>query len=78
MTTRSSKRKYTEMVRELREYMRHKQLPQTLQNRLIGYYEFRFQKSYFRESEILNIISGQLKQVKLRFKDDKRNSFVDT
>ncbi|KAI4467165.1 i[[h]] channel isoform e [Holotrichia oblita] len=63
ISSRSSSRKYLEMVRELTEYMRHKQLPVALQNRLLEYYEFKFQKSYFRESEILNVISGQLKQV---------------
>ncbi|KAI4467169.1 i[[h]] channel isoform e [Holotrichia oblita] len=62
ISSRSSSRKYLEMVRELTEYMRHKQLPVALQNRLLEYYEFKFQKSYFRESEILNVISGQLKQ----------------
>lgn len=64
MSSRSSSRKYFEMLRELEEYMRHKQLPVSLQNRLLEYYEFKFQKSYFRESEILNILSGQLKQVR--------------
>lgn len=62
MSSHSSSRKYGEMLRELEEYMRHKQLPVSLQKRLMSYYEFKFQKSYFRESEILNVLSGQLKQ----------------
>lgn len=62
--TRSSTRKYVEMVRELQEYMRYKQLPVHLQNRLLKYYEFKYQKSYFNEAEILNVISDQLKQVR--------------
>lgn len=58
----SSSHKYVELVRQLKEYMRHKQLPEYMQKRLLCYYEFRFQKTYFRESEILNTVSGQLRQ----------------
>lgn len=61
--TTSASHKYIEMLRQLREYMRHKHLPDYMQRRLLTYYEFRFQKSYFRESEILSTISGQLRQV---------------
>lgn len=53
------------MVRQLREYMRHKKFPEYMQKRLVTYYEFRYQKSYFRESEILATISGQLRQVSI-------------
>lgn len=63
MAKTSSSHKYVEMVRQLKEYMRHKQLPEYMQRRLLNYYEFRFQKTYFKEAEILNTISGQLKQV---------------
>lgn len=62
-TTTSSNQRYLELVRELKEYMRHKKLPEHMQNRFLTYYEFRFQKSYFKESEILSTISGQLRQV---------------
>lgn len=58
----SSKHKYVEMVRQLKEYMHYKLLPDYMQKRLLTYYEFRFQKSYFREHEILNTVSGQLRQ----------------
>ncbi|KAF5302306.1 hypothetical protein FQA39_LY10345 [Lamprigera yunnana] len=60
--TTSSRQKYIEMVRQLRDYMCHRQLPEHMQRRLLTYYEFRFQNSYFRESEILSTISGQLRQ----------------
>nr|XP_022903133.1 potassium/sodium hyperpolarization-activated cyclic nucleotide-gated channel 2-like isoform X2 [Onthophagus taurus] len=60
--SRSSSKKYQEMLRELKEYMMHKQLPMSLQSRLMQYYEFRFQRSYFKEVEILRTVSGQLKQ----------------
>lgn len=67
MAKTASSHKYVEMVRQLKEYMRHKQLPEYMQKRLLNYYEFRFQKSYFRETEILNTISAQLKQVRNQF-----------
>lgn len=61
--TTSSRHKYVEKVRQLREYMRHKNLPNNMQRRLLQYYEFRFHKSYFRQDEILNTISAHLRQV---------------
>lgn len=61
----SSRSRYLALEHELEEYMRHKQLPSYIRNRIYTYYEFRFQRRYFREDEILNTISGQLKQVKL-------------
>lgn len=60
---RSSSNKYQEMVRQLKEYMHHLQLQQALQQKILLYYEFRFRKSYFRESEILSSVSGTLRQV---------------
>lgn len=59
----SAAHKYVEMERQLKDYMRHKQLPMHMRSRILIYYEFRFQKSYFRENEILNTISEQLRQV---------------
>lgn len=59
----SAAHKYVEMERQLKDYMRHKQLPMHMRSRILIYYEFRFQKSYFRENEILDTISEQLRQV---------------
>ncbi|XP_074036631.1 cyclic nucleotide-gated channel alpha-3 isoform X2 [Leptinotarsa decemlineata] len=58
----SSAHKYDSMERQLKEYMRHKQLPAPMRTRILTYYEFKFQKRYFRESEILATISEQLRQ----------------
>ncbi|CAG9813020.1 unnamed protein product [Phaedon cochleariae] len=58
----SSAHKYDAMERQLKEYMRHKQLPTYMRTRILTYYEFKFQKRYFRESEILATISEQLRQ----------------
>lgn len=59
----SSAQKYDEMEGQLKEYMRHKQLPSYMRSRILTYYEFIFQRRYFRESEILSTISEQLRQV---------------
>ncbi|GJQ67837.1 hypothetical protein Trydic_g16601 [Trypoxylus dichotomus] len=58
----SSIQKYFELQSELRDYMQHKNLPPYLHKRLLEYFEFNYQKRYFREKEILVTISGQLKQ----------------
>ncbi|XP_072397737.1 potassium/sodium hyperpolarization-activated cyclic nucleotide-gated channel 2-like [Diabrotica undecimpunctata] len=58
----SSVLKYDAMERQLKEYMRHKQLPSQMRSRILTYYEFKFQKKYFRENEILATISEQLRQ----------------
>ncbi|KAB0799376.1 hypothetical protein PPYR_07256 [Photinus pyralis] len=58
----SPRHKYLEIERQLKQYMGHRQLPDSMQRRILKYYEFRFQKMYFRESEILPTISGPLRQ----------------
>lgn len=59
----SSVQKYFELQSELKDYMEHKNIPVYLQKRLLQYQDFRYQRRYFREFEILSTISGQLKQV---------------
>ncbi|OAD61412.1 Potassium/sodium hyperpolarization-activated cyclic nucleotide-gated channel 2 [Eufriesea mexicana] len=58
----SSRLKYQGTVAQLKQYMRHKQLPYPTQRRIIQYYEFRFQHRFFRESEIINTLSSQMRQ----------------
>lgn len=58
----SSKLKYQAALAHLSQYMSHKQLPRKTQNRIVEYYEFRFQRRFFRESEILSILSMQMRQ----------------
>lgn len=58
----SSKFKYEYAIRQLKQYMRHKQLPRRTQRRIINYYEFRFLRRYFHESDIINTLSLQLRQ----------------
>ena len=58
----SSILQYQASVAQLKKYMRHKQLPRSVQRRFITYYEFRYQHRYFREAEILHTISSQMRQ----------------
>ncbi|XP_063992242.1 potassium/sodium hyperpolarization-activated cyclic nucleotide-gated channel 1-like [Diachasmimorpha longicaudata] len=57
----SSKLRYQATVAQLKQYMRHKHLERTVQKRFLTYYEFRYQQHFFRESEILNTLSSQVK-----------------
>nr|XP_022919815.1 potassium/sodium hyperpolarization-activated cyclic nucleotide-gated channel 2-like [Onthophagus taurus] len=57
-----AKQKYDELTTQLSEYMKHKQLPVYLQSRIWTYFEFQFQKSYFREDKILGAVSSTLRQ----------------
>ncbi|XP_048511333.1 potassium/sodium hyperpolarization-activated cyclic nucleotide-gated channel 1-like [Athalia rosae] len=58
----SSRLKYEAMTVQLKQYMRHKQLPLENQQRFLSYYEFRYQNNYFREPEILGTVSAQISQ----------------
>lgn len=60
--TYSSKLMYQAALAHLKMYMSHKQLSRRTQNRIEGYYEFKFQSNYFRENEILTILSVQMRQ----------------
>ncbi|KOC66239.1 Potassium/sodium hyperpolarization-activated cyclic nucleotide-gated channel 4 [Habropoda laboriosa] len=57
----SSRLRYQGTVAQLRQYMRHKQLPYPTQTRIIEYYEFRFQHRFFREPEIIHTLSAQMR-----------------
>lgn len=59
--TNSSRLKYQGTVAQLKQYMRHKQLPYPTQKRIIEYYEFRFQRRFFRESVIIHTLSAQVR-----------------
>ncbi|XP_014210158.1 potassium/sodium hyperpolarization-activated cyclic nucleotide-gated channel 1-like [Copidosoma floridanum] len=59
---RASRLKYQSTVAHLLQYMSHKQLPRRTQNRIVNYYQFRFQGHFYRNQEILNVLSQQLRQ----------------
>lgn len=59
LSKNSPETKYQQIMTELQQYMRHKKLPVQLQNRLVQYYDYRFQKTYFKESMILHTLSSK-------------------
>lgn len=58
----ASSNKYHEMVQQLRDYMNTKDLPSKMVQRVMQYFDFRFQKNYFKEEEILGTLSQKLIQ----------------
>lgn len=56
-----SSTKYETIMNQVNEYMKHKQLPIEMQQRLISFYEYKFQKRYFREVGIAISLSGKYK-----------------
>lgn len=58
----SSANKYRQHMQQLNEYVRYKGLPETIKRRITRYFDFKFQKHFYRESEILGSITPQLRQ----------------
>ncbi|KYM83868.1 Potassium/sodium hyperpolarization-activated cyclic nucleotide-gated channel 2 [Atta colombica] len=58
----SSKIKYQNIIAEVKQYMKRRQLPYLTQCRIINYYEFCFKHQYFCEREILNTLSSYMRQ----------------
>ena len=52
--------KYQEIMREVKEYIRKKQLPKNLPARLLNYYEYRFQGNFFQETTITSTLSSNI------------------
>jgi hypothetical protein len=55
----ASRTKYYEVMDQLNAYMKKKQFTLDLQQRLRFFYKKKFRKSYFKEDEILDILSGE-------------------
>lgn len=56
----ASRTKYREVMNQLDAYMQKKQFPEYLQRRLKYFYTKKFRHSYFKEDDILGILSGEL------------------
>ncbi|XP_018333101.1 potassium/sodium hyperpolarization-activated cyclic nucleotide-gated channel 1-like [Agrilus planipennis] len=56
-----SERKYEEHLHELHQYMKYKMFPVSLRYRVLVYFEQKYQKHFFDETEILSTISEHLK-----------------
>ncbi|KAG5870640.1 hypothetical protein JTB14_002099 [Gonioctena quinquepunctata] len=56
-----SESKYEQYLGQLEEYMSSKNLPDELRVRLLKYYDYKLQKHYFNENQILATLSDHLK-----------------
>ncbi|XP_018565029.1 potassium/sodium hyperpolarization-activated cyclic nucleotide-gated channel 1-like [Anoplophora glabripennis] len=56
-----SESSYERNLVQLNEYMKANDLPFTMRNRMVRYYEHKLQKRYFNEEEILNSLSDNLR-----------------
>ncbi|KOX79535.1 Potassium/sodium hyperpolarization-activated cyclic nucleotide-gated channel 2 [Melipona quadrifasciata] len=54
--------KYQRIMHQVKEYIHEKKLPENLKKKLIAYYEYRFQGSYFKERAISRTLSSHLNQ----------------
>ncbi|KAK4874533.1 hypothetical protein RN001_013893 [Aquatica leii] len=61
-TNLSVSNKYQNLMKQLQEFIRYKQLPDCMRKRILQFFDFKFEKSYFKESEILDTLSDNLKQ----------------
>ncbi|KAI4494319.1 hypothetical protein M0802_009002 [Mischocyttarus mexicanus] len=57
-----SKLKYHEIIHGVKNYVKEKKLPKHLQDKLLAYYEYRFQGHFFKEQAISNTLSNHLNQ----------------
>lgn len=58
----SSGNKYDQHVKQLDEYVRYKGLPEWMKRRIYRYTDFKYQKHFVKESEILSVLTPQLRQ----------------
>lgn len=56
-----SESKYEELIHQVTEYVRSKNISEVMKKRLITYYEYKFQKKFFKEEEILSTFSEHLR-----------------
>lgn len=56
---------YYQYINQAQAYMRHKQLPDDKQQRVIAFFDYRFKKSYFKEAAITETLSGSI-DIKLK------------
>ncbi|CAH1183539.1 unnamed protein product [Phaedon cochleariae] len=62
LNSRSMEIKFEEIINQLSEYMKQKQLPFNLMSRISQYYNFKYQKKYFKEKMITDLLSEHLRE----------------
>ncbi|KAH9278096.1 Potassium/sodium hyperpolarization-activated cyclic nucleotide-gated channel 2 [Echinococcus granulosus] len=84
-----SKRRYRDKMKQVEEYMSYRKLPRELRNKIVDYYEHRYNGKFFNEVEILQEVSecvrDQIINYNCRslvaavpfFKDEDENFVVD-
>ncbi|KAG5869880.1 hypothetical protein JTB14_003331 [Gonioctena quinquepunctata] len=60
--SKSMKIRFVEVINQIDEYMNQKKLPLGLRERIKKYYDFRYQRRFFREDVITNLLSANLKR----------------
>lgn len=58
-------KRHLKIIQQLQEYMRYKELPHSLQNRLLTFYHYRNKKHLERNKNIINEVSPYLRVVRL-------------
>lgn len=54
--------RYYQRIQRLRDFMNNKTLPEITCSRILQYFDFRFQRTFFREEQILSTLSTQLQK----------------
>lgn len=59
--SKSSSTKYETMMNQLRVYIWKRQLPPSIERRMIRHYEYKFRHNFFNENLIIKTVGGQLR-----------------
>ncbi|XP_074034566.1 potassium/sodium hyperpolarization-activated cyclic nucleotide-gated channel 1 isoform X3 [Leptinotarsa decemlineata] len=62
LNSRNMEIKFVEIINQVEEYMAQKQLPFDLRKRIIQFYNFKYQKKYFKDTMITNMFSSRLRK----------------
>lgn len=64
MTTfHSTNKRHLKLIQQLQQYIKYKELPYSLQQRLLNYYNYRNRKGFERDRIIINHVSPYLREV---------------
>jgi len=69
VTIHSTRKRHLKLIQQLQQYMRYKELPYSLQRRLLTYYDYRNKKGFERDKIIINHVSPYLREVRGVFKN---------
>lgn len=58
-----SELKYSQIIHEVKNYIREKNLPKHLQDKLLAYYKYKFRGNFFKEQVISNTLSSQFTEI---------------